>query len=71
MGAFLAVSKGSVEPPWLLEVKYTGGDPTSQPLALVGKGKNKIWNNPSLLCLTQGSHLTLVAIRSNQQVPWV
>ena len=42
MGAFLAVSKGSVEPPWMLEVKYTGGDPAIQPLALVGKGRNKL-----------------------------
>ena len=39
MAAFLAVSKGSSEAPWLLEVKYTGGDPNNQPLALVGKGE--------------------------------
>lgn len=39
MGAFLSVAKGSVQTPWLLEVKYNGGRSDSNPLALVGKGK--------------------------------
>lgn len=38
MGAFASVAKGSVEEPYLLEVKYSG-DPESQNcIALVGKG---------------------------------
>ena len=38
MGAFVSVAKGSVEEPYLLEVKYSG-DPESQScIALVGKG---------------------------------
>ena len=41
MGAFLSVAKGSVEVPWLLEVRYRwqeGGE--DAPLVLVGKGRN-------------------------------
>lgn len=37
MGAFLAVSKGSIEPPQLIELKYTGKG-TDAPIVLVGKG---------------------------------
>ena len=39
MGAFLSVSKGSDEPPVLLELHYNGcPDHTQAPLVLVGKG---------------------------------
>ena len=38
MGAFVSVAKGSVEEPYLFEMKYSG-DPESQScIALVGKG---------------------------------
>ncbi len=37
MGAFLAVSKGSVEPPQLVVIKYNG-NPKEAPIVLVGKG---------------------------------
>ena len=39
MGAFLSIAKGSVEAPWLMEVRYNGGRPEEKPLVLVGKGK--------------------------------
>ncbi|EIT85632.1 multifunctional aminopeptidase A [Fictibacillus macauensis ZFHKF-1] len=38
MGALLAVSQGSVEPPKLFVAKYTGGEKDAPYLALVGKG---------------------------------
>ncbi|KAJ3123742.1 bleomycin hydrolase [Nowakowskiella sp. JEL0407] len=39
MGAFLSVSRGSIEPPKFLEIKYFGAsDPNQTPLAIVGKG---------------------------------
>lgn len=38
MGAFLAVAQGSDEPLHFLEIDYQGEDPSSPPLALVGKG---------------------------------
>lgn len=38
MGAFLAVARGSHEPPKLIVIKYTGTDKKTQPIALVGKG---------------------------------
>ena len=38
MGSFLAVTQGSEEDPWFLEVKYNGGADSQSPLALVGKG---------------------------------
>lgn len=38
MGAFLAVSKGSVEPPKLICIEYHGKDKTTHPVVLVGKG---------------------------------
>ena len=38
MGAFVSVAKGSVEEPYLFEVKYSG-DPENQSfIVLVGKG---------------------------------
>jgi leucyl aminopeptidase len=37
MGALLAVAKGSVEPPRLIEIQYCGGGDTP-PIVLVGKG---------------------------------
>lgn len=37
MGAFLAVAKGSHEPPKLIEIHYHGA-PNTQPIVLVGKG---------------------------------
>ncbi|XP_043221691.1 cytosol aminopeptidase-like isoform X3 [Amphibalanus amphitrite] len=38
MGAFLSVARGSVEPPRLLELSYSGAASDSAPLAIVGKG---------------------------------
>lgn len=38
MEAFLAVSKGSYEPPVFLEISYNGCDPCVPPVVLVGKG---------------------------------
>lgn len=38
MDSFLSVSRGSAEPPKFLEIKYTGGNPSDAPVALVGKG---------------------------------
>ena len=37
MGAFLSVSRGSAEPPRLLELSYTGAAADSAPLAIVGQ----------------------------------
>ncbi|MBC5768021.1 leucyl aminopeptidase [Ramlibacter albus] len=38
MGAFLAVARGSREPPKLVVLQYHGGAPRAQPVVLVGKG---------------------------------
>ncbi len=38
MGAFLAVSKGSHEPPKLIEIQYHGAPQKSAPIVFVGKG---------------------------------
>lgn len=38
MGALLAVSKGSVEPPKFIILKHAGGDAKQKPVVLVGKG---------------------------------
>jgi len=38
MGAFLAVTKGSAEPPKLVCIEYHGKDKNSHPVVLVGKG---------------------------------
>ena len=38
MGAFVSVAKGSVEEPYLLEMKYSGGLENQSYIALVGKG---------------------------------
>ncbi|KAJ1339520.1 hypothetical protein BSLG_005844 [Batrachochytrium salamandrivorans] len=38
MGSFLSVSRGSEQPPKLLEVHYNGGVAGTKPLAFVGKG---------------------------------
>lgn len=38
MNAFLAVAKGSQQPPQLIEIQYHGKDKTSPPIVLVGKG---------------------------------
>jgi leucyl aminopeptidase len=38
MGAFLAVARGSVQPPKLIVIDYDGGAPGTQPVVLVGKG---------------------------------
>ena len=38
MGAFLAVTNGSHQPPKLIVLRYAGGPKTQKPLVLVGKG---------------------------------
>ncbi len=38
MGAFLAVTQGSAEPPRFIVLQYRGGRPGAQPVVLVGKG---------------------------------
>ena len=38
MGAFLAVARGSVQPPRLIVMEYHGGTPEAPPVVLVGKG---------------------------------
>ena len=38
MGAFVSVAKGSVEEPYLLEVKYSGDPENQSCIVLVGKG---------------------------------
>ncbi|MFC1923832.1 leucyl aminopeptidase [Chloroflexota bacterium] len=38
MGALLGVAQGSQQPPKFIVLKYEGGDPSHQPLGLVGKG---------------------------------
>jgi len=38
MNAFLAVTKGSCEPPTLLEIGYCGADPEDHPVVFVAKG---------------------------------
>ena len=38
MGAFLAVARGSLQPPKLIVMEYRGGTPGAQPVVLVGKG---------------------------------
>jgi len=38
MGAFLAVTQGSVEPPRFIVLQYRGGRPGDAPVVLVGKG---------------------------------
>jgi leucyl aminopeptidase len=38
MGAFLAVARGSLQPPKLIVMEYHGGDLGAQPVVLVGKG---------------------------------
>jgi leucyl aminopeptidase len=38
MGALLAVAKGSVEPPKLIVMEYSGGGKKQKPIVLVGKG---------------------------------
>jgi leucyl aminopeptidase len=38
MGALLAVTRGSHQPPKLIVLRYTGGAKTKKPLVLVGKG---------------------------------
>jgi leucyl aminopeptidase len=38
MGAFLAVTKGSEEPPQFIVLRYEGGSPKQAPVVLVGKG---------------------------------
>ncbi len=38
MGALLSVSKGSRQPPRLIEMNYQGGKKTDRPIVLVGKG---------------------------------
>ena len=53
MGAFLSVAKGSVEVPWLLEVRYRwreGGE--DRPLVLVGKGGTQVSHR-----VCSGSHV--------------
>ena len=37
MGALLAVAQGSAEPPKFIRLDYTGGDPSSPRMALIGK----------------------------------
>jgi len=38
MGAFISVAKGSVEEPYLLEVKYFGNTENESCIMLIGKG---------------------------------
>jgi leucyl aminopeptidase len=38
MGAFLAVARGSPQPPKLIVMEHRGGAPDAQPIVLVGKG---------------------------------
>lgn len=38
MGALLAVSQGSHQPPQFIEIKYRGADKSSAPVVLIGKG---------------------------------
>jgi leucyl aminopeptidase len=38
MGAFLAVARGSTQPPKLIVLEYRGGDSDARPIVLVGKG---------------------------------
>ena len=38
MGAFISVAKGSVEEPYLLEIKYSGNPENHSCIALIGKG---------------------------------
>ncbi|MBU1775454.1 MAG: leucyl aminopeptidase [Gammaproteobacteria bacterium] len=38
MGSFLSVTRGSVQPPKLITLEYTGAAKTQKPIALVGKG---------------------------------
>ncbi|MCM2248608.1 leucyl aminopeptidase, partial [Klebsiella pneumoniae] len=38
MGAFLAVTKGSVEPPQFIVLRYDGASAKAAPVVLVGKG---------------------------------
>ena len=38
MNLYLSVTRGSAEPAKFLEITYSGGAKTSQPIALVGKG---------------------------------
>ena len=38
MGSFLSVTRGSVQPPKLITLEYTGAAKTQAPIALVGKG---------------------------------
>ena len=38
MNALLAVAKGSIEPPKLIVMEHTGGNPDDAPIVLVGKG---------------------------------
>ena len=38
MGSFLAVAKGSDEPPKFIVLRYQGGEPGGAPIVLVGKG---------------------------------
>lgn len=38
MGAFLAVAKGSHEPPQFIEIQYKGAKDNAQPVVLIGKG---------------------------------
>ncbi|MEB3330455.1 MAG: leucyl aminopeptidase [Candidatus Sericytochromatia bacterium] len=38
MGGILAVNQGSIHPPKLIVMEYTGGTPGERPIAIVGKG---------------------------------
>ena len=38
MGSFMAVAQGSITPPKMICLSYTGGNPEDAPIALVGKG---------------------------------
>jgi leucyl aminopeptidase len=38
MGAFLAVARGSAEPPKMIVLDYRGAEPTAAPIVLIGKG---------------------------------
>lgn len=51
MGAFLSVSRGSVEPPKFVEVVYRGDSSTDKHAAIVGKGKFNLKQLNSLVTL--------------------
>jgi len=54
MGAFLAVARGSQEPPRLILVEHRGGEPDARPIVLVGKG---VTFDAGGICLKPAQHM--------------